>query len=427
MNIKDKFLELTSRTYPNGTEDQLFPILHSTVDGLQTDEFGNLFIKIGESDVMFTSHLDTATSALSQVTHVFEEDIIKTDGKSILGADDKAGVTVMLYMIKNNIPGLYYFFLGEEVGCIGSKKVAEVQKKEKIEGINKVISFDRRGTSSIITYQTSRRCCSDAFGEALSKQLNDAEGTFTYKNDDTGVLTDSVQFISIYPECTNISVGYYSEHTFSERQDIDHLTKLAEACLKVDWTSLPVERDFTKTEYKTYTSSYGGYYGGGWDDDYSYGHSRSGYTGGGSKSTWSSTPTPAKTENVWFHDRKYNYLSKVEIESLTKKVVSVDLCKERIDYEQDLINDLMTSLDIDFIATEWDGFKFKVYYKAQHTTECTRNDLMEYLPELDYSKGDDLGQAEDLWKDTETKHDPKANGYDPDWSDWGAGCCDSFE
>ena len=77
MNIKDKFLELTSRTYPNGTEEQLFPILHSTVDGLQTDEFGNLFIKIGESDVMFTSHLDTATSALSQVTHVFEENIIK--------------------------------------------------------------------------------------------------------------------------------------------------------------------------------------------------------------------------------------------------------------------------------------------------------------------------------------------------------------
>jgi hypothetical protein len=409
MNIKETFLSLTNRTYPNGTEDQLFPFLNSVVDGLQTDEFGNLFIKIGESDVMFTSHLDTATSALSQVTHVFEENIIKTDGKSILGADDKAGVTVMLYMIKNNIPGLYYFFLGEEVGCIGSKKVAEVQKKEKIEGINKVISFDRRGTSSIITYQTSRRCCSDAFGEALSKQLNDAEATFTYKNDDTGVLTDSVQFISIYPECTNISVGYYSEHTFSERQDIDHLEKLAEACLKVDWTSLPVERDFTKTEYKTY-GSYGRYSGYGCDwDDYDYGRSYN-------KSSWNTTPTPAKTENVWFHDNKYNYLSKVEIESLTKKVVSVDLCKDRIDYEQDLINDLMISLDIDFIATEWDGFKFKVYYKMQHTTECTRNDLIQYLPELDYSKGDDLGEGENTY-------DPRSNGYDTNWLD---GHCDSF-
>ena len=90
MNIRDKFLELTTRTYPHGTETELFTLL---VDGLKTDEFGNLFIKIGKSDVMFTAHLDTATSALTDITHVFEGDIIKTDGKSILGADDKAGIT----------------------------------------------------------------------------------------------------------------------------------------------------------------------------------------------------------------------------------------------------------------------------------------------------------------------------------------------
>jgi hypothetical protein len=403
MNIKETFLTLTNRTYPHGTEDQLFPILYSLVDGLQTDEFGNLFIKIGESDVMFTSHLDTATSSLSPIKHVFEENIIKTDGTTILGADDKAGVAIMLNMIENNIPGLYYFFLGEEVGCIGSKKVADVQKKEKIEGINKVISFDRRSTSSIITHQTSRRCCSEKFGEALSKALNDVESTFTYKNDDTGVLTDSVQFISIYPECTNISVGYYSEHTFSERQDIDHLTKLAEACLKVDWTSLPVERDFTKTEYKTYTSSYGSYYGG-WDDDY-------GYSGKGrGLSNWNSNTQ--KTENVWFQDSKYNYLSKIEIETNTKKVVSVDLCKERLNYEESLIKDLLVSLDIEFMETEWNGNKLTVNYRLNHSTTCSRNDLLEYLPELDYVKNP-------------IDKDGNCGEYSDEWSDWG-GCCDSF-
>ena len=404
MNIKDTFLTLTNRTYPHGTEDQLFPILYSLVDGLQTDEFGNLFIKIGESDVMFTSHLDTATSSLSPIKHVFEENIIKTDGTTILGADDKAGVAIMLNMIENNIPGLYYFFLGEEVGCIGSKKVADVQKKEKIEGINKVISFDRRSTSSIITHQTSRRCCSEKFGEALSKALNDVESTFTYKNDDTGVLTDSVQFISIYPECTNISVGYYSEHTFSERQDIDHLTKLAEACLKVDWTSLPVDRDFTKTEYKTYTSSYGGYYGG-WDDDYGYSGK-----GRGGLSNWNSNTQ--KTENVWFQDSKYNYLSKIEIETNTKKVVSVDLCKERLNYEESLIKDLLVSLDIEFMETEWNGNKLTVNYRLNHSTTCSRNDLLEYLPELDYVKNP-------------IDKDGNYGEYNDEWSDWG-GCCDSF-
>ena len=383
MNIKEKFLELTSRTYPHGTEEDIFPLLDSR---LEKDEFGNLFIQIGESDVMFTSHLDTATSALTQVVHKFDGKIIKTDGKSILGADDKAGVVIMLNMIENNIPGLYYFFLGEEVGCIGSRKVATKQKTEKIEGINKVISFDRRGTDSVITFQSSQRCCSETFGEALSKQLNLADETFSYKNDPTGILTDSVQFISIYSECTNISVGYKSEHTFSEQQDIDHLTKLAEACLLVDWNSLPVERDFTKTEYK----SYGGYsgYDGGWDD-YDYGYSSR------LSNNRSFTKEP-RTEKVWFHDKKYNYVSNVEVDSLTKKVVSVDLCKERIAYEKIIIDNLLESLELCYISSEWDGFKLKVLYEFDHSTECTRNDMIEYLPEIDYSSGDDLGSVEDL-------------------------------
>ena len=386
MNIKDKFIELTSRTYPHGTEEDVFPLLNSE---LEKDEFGNLFIKIGESDVMFTSHLDTATSALTEVKHVFDGNLIKTDGKSILGADDKAGVTIMLYMIENKIPGLYYFFLGEEVGCVGSKKVANKLKSQKIEGINKVISFDRRGTDSVITFQSGQRCCSEKFGEELSKQLNVAEDSFSYKNDPTGILTDSIQFISIYPECTNISVGYRSEHTFSEVQNIEHLEKLAEACLKVDWNSLPVERDPSKTEYKSYGGGYSSYYG--WDDyDYDYGYSS--YSKG-ITSSWNKDVK--KTEKIWFHDKKYNYVSNLEIETLSKKVVSVDLCKERIAYEKVIIDDLLRSLDLQYNDFEWDGFKLKVFYKqdaGDHTTDCNRNDLIEYLPELDYSKGDDLGE-----------------------------------
>jgi hypothetical protein len=45
MNIKDIFLSLTSRTYPHGTEEDLFPILFNLVDGLEKDQFDNLFIK----------------------------------------------------------------------------------------------------------------------------------------------------------------------------------------------------------------------------------------------------------------------------------------------------------------------------------------------------------------------------------------------
>ncbi len=419
MNIKETFLKLTSRTYPHGTEGKLFPYLYTEIEGLQADEFGNLFVKVGESDVMFTSHLDTATSADTEVNHVFDGNIIKTDGKSILGADDKAGVTVMMYMIKNQVPGLYYFFLGEEVGCVGSKKVAAVQKETKIEGINKVISFDRRNTKSIITYQSSQRCASDAFGKALAEQLNSVDSTFEYDIDPTGVLTDSVQFIKIYPECTNISVGYQSEHTFSETQDIDHLEKLAVACTKVDWVSLPVERDPSKVEYRDYYGS--GYTGGGWgwEDDYYYprnkfnGHN-SGYSGYRNNwSSWDKSPAKKKeNDNVWFMDKSYNYVSKVVLDPYTKKYVSVDLCKDRILFEKILIDKLLNSLDLSYVASNWDGFKLKVIYGDNHSSEADRNDLIEYLPELDYKK---------LTGDLDDKKVDDSN-YDYDYGDW----CDSF-
>ena len=71
------------------------------------------------------------------------------------------------------------------------------------------------------------------------------------------------------------------------------------------------------------------------------------------------------------------------------------MCKERIAYEKMIIDDLLESLELCYISSQWDGFKLKVLYEFDHSTECTRNDMIEYLPEIDYSSGDDLGSVED--------------------------------
>lgn len=244
MKIKKKFLHLTRFTYPNGTEHFLesqLPI------GYQKDNYGNYWIKIGESNTMFTCHLDTACKDFTKINHLISSDgrYVSADGTTILGADDKAGMTVILYMIEKNIPGLYYFFLGEEVGCLGSSYVSDKMEKEdlwKDLNINKCVSFDRRGTGSVITDQFYGTCCSDEFAKELCIQLNKGTG-LVMKPDNTGVLTDSAQFMGIIPECTNISVGYYNEHTTSEIQDLEHLYKLCNAVTKVDWDNLPIKRD----------------------------------------------------------------------------------------------------------------------------------------------------------------------------------------
>ena len=161
-----------------------------------------------------------------------------TDGTSILGADDKAGVSIMLYMMAHNIPGIYYFFDGEERGGIGSNKVASVfESIEHLKGVKRCISFDRRNYYSVITQQLGRECCSDEFATELAKELN--KSGLKISLDPTGIYTDSASFIDEIAECTNISVGYFSEHTISETQNISFLQRLGKACLDVNWEGLP--------------------------------------------------------------------------------------------------------------------------------------------------------------------------------------------
>ena len=260
MNIRDfvfeTFLRLTSKTCPYGDEDylvkeniKLFP------EGIETDAHGNYFYKIGESRTIFSSHLDTVSKDVVKVTHVFTGNFIKTDGRTILGADDKAGVTIMLWMIKNKVPGLYYFFAGEEVGCIGSGLAA---KYLDFGGkYDRMVSFDRRGTGSVITHQSCGRSCSDDFADNLCDELNDKGLGLRYSKDSGGIYTDSAEFVDIIPECTNISVGYYREHTMNESQDIEHLALLSDACTKIDWEKLVTKRDPSVVESRSRYRSWG--------------------------------------------------------------------------------------------------------------------------------------------------------------------------
>jgi hypothetical protein len=273
MNIKNTFLALTSKTYPYGFEDELVSFLPK---GHYKDQHGNYFYKIGESKTAFACHLDTACKDQVDVIHRFEGDIIKTDGKSILGADDKAGVTVLLYMIEKNVPGLYCFFFGEEVGCIGSGLAS---RDASFKDYNRMISFDRRGTNSIITFQSSKRCCSEEFAKVLAKDFN--QYGLKMSPDNTGVYTDSAEFTGVIPECTNISVGYYKEHTHDENQDISHLIKLCNASVKIDWESLPTKRDPKTTEYKSYSHTGSSKYNYGNYDSYSWGSSDRSYSSRG--------------------------------------------------------------------------------------------------------------------------------------------------
>ena len=242
-DVRSTFISLVTETYPHGHEEEVVPFISKI--GLQKDEFGNYYKIVGKSETMFTSHLDTADRKKSKVTIYSKtengQEHLTSDGTTILGADDKSGVSIMLYLISHNIPGVYYFFIGEERGGIGSGKVSSIfEKVEHLKGIKRCVSFDRRNYYSVITEQLGMECCSDEFGQALADQYNSHGMKFSL--DPTGIYTDSASFIDQIPECTNISVGYFDEHTTKESQNITYLEKLAKASVNIKWEELPTAK-----------------------------------------------------------------------------------------------------------------------------------------------------------------------------------------
>jgi hypothetical protein len=244
MNIREIFLELTQKTYPHGTENGLEPLL----PGAMADEWGNYYLKLGHSSTIFTSHLDDFSKKQEKVFHKIQDGKIHSDGTTILGADDKAGVSLMIWMIHHQVPGLYYFFSGEERGSIGS---SAVKKNWSHHGYSRMISFDKAGYGSIVSHQSLLRTASDEFCHNLSQKFR--ESGMDFFTDSSGVHTDSALFLDHVPECTNISVGYFGQHTTSEYQDMDYLQKLSQCVLNIPWDELPTHR---KIGVKEWTGQY---------------------------------------------------------------------------------------------------------------------------------------------------------------------------
>jgi hypothetical protein len=261
------FLFLTQWTCPYGGEEQYYGALLEGL-GFAEDGIGNWVLTIDNADgtapnTCFAAHLDTADSTPVAITRFRDDcDFIFTDGESILGADDRAGVTVLLSLCQRDVPGIYYLFSGEERGCVGSTKAAKL--KCLPDNVNKVICFDRKGWEDIITHQGGRRTCSDEFAYALANEMKKhGVGLVPSAN---GVYTDSREFADDIPECTNIAIGYSGAHTEGENQDLGHLREVIVAALNIDWEALPIHRSPEKDEYEGY-GKYGRWDGWGTDDD----------------------------------------------------------------------------------------------------------------------------------------------------------------
>jgi hypothetical protein len=220
------------------------------------DAVGNLHIDARTDDThrtLFVAHVDTVHNTEGKNSIRKEGDYWHADG-AVLGADDGAGCALLMHLIHAGTPAYYIFTQGEERGGVGAKHLYD-EHKTLLAQFDRAIAFDRKGLDSVITHQGYGRCCSDAFGNALCAALGQHNDEMMHLNDDTGVYTDTAEFTEIIPECTNISVGYYAEHTQAEKLNTAYYQHLAKAVLTIDWDGLPTERDprIVEDKFESYT------------------------------------------------------------------------------------------------------------------------------------------------------------------------------
>lgn len=226
------------RPCDSSTENAWIKHFIDTVPGMQADPYGNRYL-LRESKTIIAVHTDSVhrTAGKQRIKRDKNGIISLADPLSnCLGADDAAGCYAALRMIEAGVKATFVFHRREEIGGRGSDWIT-ANHADWCKGFDRVVSLDRRRTGDIITSQSTGTCCSDEFALALGDALGMGHKPAA------GIFTDSANYTHLVSECSNISVGYYNEHTTKETLDTHYLERLIERLCIVDWDGLPVVRD----------------------------------------------------------------------------------------------------------------------------------------------------------------------------------------
>ena len=206
---------------------------------IEQDAIGNLYITRGISEdyPCVVAHLDQVQKIHSRDFRVIEtRDIIFGYSPSKrqwegLGADDKNGIWIALQCLARYDVIKIAFFVGEEIGCVGSN----VANMAFFENCRFVIQPDRRGHNDIITQISWEPICSEEF-------LLDVQPEQFGYCPQAGMMTDveALRGNGLSVSCINLSCGYYEPHTdneFTVKEDLMNclyfVRHIIETCTKV--------------------------------------------------------------------------------------------------------------------------------------------------------------------------------------------------
>ncbi|TCS84491.1 M20/M25/M40 family metallo-hydrolase [Tepidibacillus fermentans] len=225
-NTLEKLLSINGRSGEEEVRQYVKEQLMEKVDHLTVDHSGNILAqktyRSGKGPtILLSAHLDLVEE-LEKDREIIKDGTIWSSNKGILGADDRAGVAVLLEMAKrletSNFNGKvkYIFTVEEEMGLLGAKSVNEYF----LWDVDVAIVIDRRGTGDIVVSAGSYfSFCHKNYGEFFEKVAKD-KGLNGWKTTPGG-SSDTKVWAENGIQSVNLSAGYMNEHTEDETLDVE--------------------------------------------------------------------------------------------------------------------------------------------------------------------------------------------------------------
>ena len=164
----------------------------------------------GDIPIILIAHVDCVSGHAETVFHDPAADVFwSPDG---LGADDRAGVWGILYLIEQGYRPSILFTDGEERGGWGARAAARVLSPAIARSdVRALVEIDRQGSMEAVYYG----CGNDDIREWIEGAgFREDYGTFS----DISILGPAWDIAAV-----NLSAGYYMEHSIGEYLIVDHL------------------------------------------------------------------------------------------------------------------------------------------------------------------------------------------------------------
>ena len=196
------------------------------VDNISIDRNGNLLAektyRSGNGPtILLNAHLDTVYELEPNRT-IIKDGPIWSSSEGILGADDRAGVAVLLHIAEHLFHSSFsgkvkfIFTVEEECGLVGAQQIDEYF----LWGTDAAIVVDRRGKGDIvISCRGYIPFCDESYGDFF-EDVAKTKGFSGWANTNGG-SSDTRVWAEHGIQSVNLSVGYGNEHTEEEYLDVE--------------------------------------------------------------------------------------------------------------------------------------------------------------------------------------------------------------